>query len=120
MANISKKLNKWAILCVQDTVFLESVKIAYVYDDGNQAILVTRDDDVYTIGTCDAYQGVLINCSIFENHCVKFLPLAYHHCHFLATTLDFTSFFTMAFLWLHTFSQLDCFGLDFTFCKCIL
>ena len=29
---------------------------------------------------------------------LKFLPLTYHHSHFLATTLDFTSFFTIAFL----------------------
>jgi len=29
---------------------------------------------------------------------LKFLPLAYYHSHFLATTLDFGSFFTTAFL----------------------
>jgi len=29
---------------------------------------------------------------------LKFLPLAYNHSHFLATTFDFTSFFTTAFL----------------------
>ena len=29
---------------------------------------------------------------------LKFLPLPYHHSHFLAATLDFTSFFTLAFL----------------------
>jgi len=29
---------------------------------------------------------------------LNFLPLAYHHSHFLAATLDFTSFFTTAFL----------------------
>jgi len=34
-----------------------------------------------------------------------YLPLAYHHSHFLAATLDFTSFFTL-------FLQLGCFGLD--------
>ena len=28
---------------------------------------------------------------------LKILPLTYHHSHFLATTLDFTSFFTLAF-----------------------
>ena len=28
----------------------------------------------------------------------KFLPSTYHHSHFLATTLEFASFFTMAFL----------------------
>ena len=34
---------------------------------------------------------------------LKFLPLTYHHSHFLAATLDFTSFFTMAFLGGRTF-----------------
>ena len=29
---------------------------------------------------------------------LNFLPLIYHHSHFLAATLDFTSFFTIAFL----------------------
>ena len=29
---------------------------------------------------------------------LKFSPLTYHHSHFLAATLDFTSFFTIAFL----------------------
>ena len=29
---------------------------------------------------------------------LKILPLTYHHSHFLAATLDFTSFFTIAFL----------------------
>ena len=29
---------------------------------------------------------------------LKFLPLTYHHSHFLAATLEFTSFFTIAFL----------------------
>ena len=48
---------------------------------------------------------------------LKFLPLTYHHIHFLATTLDFTSVFTMAFL--RAFLQLGCFGLDITsFCIC--
>ena len=44
---------------------------------------------------------------------LKFLPLTYHHSHFLAATLDFTSFFTIAFLRAaHFFLQLGCFGLD--------
>ena len=29
---------------------------------------------------------------------LKFLPLTYHHSHFLAATLDFISFFILAFL----------------------
>ena len=29
---------------------------------------------------------------------LNFLPLTYHHSHFLVATLDFASFFTMAFL----------------------
>ena len=49
------------------------------------------------------------------------LPLTYHHSHCLAATLDFTSFFTRAFLRAaHLFLQLGCFGLDFiSFCICI-
>ena len=44
---------------------------------------------------------------------LKFLPLIYHHSHFLAATLDFTSFFTIAFLRAALFFlQLGCFGLD--------
>ena len=51
---------------------------------------------------------------------LKFLPLTYHHSHILAATLDFTSFFTIAFLRAALFLQLGCFGLDFTsFCICI-
>jgi len=43
----------------------------------------------------------------------KFLPLAYHHSHFLAATLDFTSFFHNSILGGRTlFLQLGCFGLD--------
>jgi len=45
---------------------------------------------------------------------LSLLPLAYHHSHFLTPTLDFTSFFTMAFLGPHPFLQLGCFGLDYT------
>ena len=45
---------------------------------------------------------------------LKFLPLTYHYSHFLAATMDFTSFFTIAFLRAtHFFLQLGCFGLDF-------
>ena len=51
---------------------------------------------------------------------LKFLPLTYHHSHFLAATLDFTSFFIIACLRAALFLQLGCFGLDFTsFCICI-
>ena len=42
-----------------------------------------------------------------------FLPLTYYHSHFLAATLDFTSFFILAFLGAtQFFLQLGCFGLD--------
>ena len=34
---------------------------------------------------------------------LKFLPLTYHHSHFLAATFDFISFFTLAFLGPHPF-----------------
>jgi len=36
-------------------------------------------------------------------HLIKILPLVYHHSHFLTATLDYTSFFTMAFLGPHPF-----------------
>jgi len=38
------------------------------------------------------------NTNFPELSLLKFLLLTYHHSHFLATTLDFTSFFTMTFL----------------------
>jgi len=43
------------------------------------------------------------NTNLPELSLLKVFPLAYHHSHFLATTLDFTSFFTMASLGPHTF-----------------
>ena len=47
---------------------------------------------------------------------LKFVLLIYHHSHFLAATLDFMSFFTMAFLGAtHFFYSSAVFGLDFTF-----
>ena len=51
---------------------------------------------------------------------LKFLPLAYHHSHFLAATLDFTAFCTIAFLraalFFYSLAVLE----DFTsFCICI-
>ena len=36
--------------------------------------------------------------NLHEFSLLKFLPLTYHLSHFLAATLDFTSFFTIAFL----------------------
>ena len=51
---------------------------------------------------------------------LKFLPLTYHHSHFLVATLDFTSFHHSLFEGYTLFLQLGCFGLDFTsFCICI-
>jgi len=40
------------------------------------------------------------------------ISLLYHHSYFFVATLDFTSFFTMAFLGPHPFLQLGFFGLD--------
>jgi len=55
---------------------------------------------------------------------LKLLLLTYHHSHFLAATLDFTSFFPLACLGAaHFFYSwpLSVFVLDFTsFCNCIL
>ena len=69
MVSISERLSKWAILSVQDPTFLDSVKLAYVCDSGNQAFLVTKDDDVYTIGTNSLsnhfnYLYLCVDCSI--------------------------------------------------------
>jgi len=46
---------------------------------------------------------------------IKKFTISHHHSYFLATTLGFTSFFTIAFLGLHLFLQLGCFGLDIIF-----
>jgi len=47
---------------------------------------------------------------------LKFLLLTYYHSHFLAATLDLTSFFTMAFLGAaHFFYSWAVFGLDVLF-----
>ena len=46
---------------------------------------------------------------------LKFLPLTYHHSHFLAATLDFTSLFTMAFLGPHLFFTAWLFWIRFHF-----
>jgi len=42
------------------------------------------------------------NANSPELSLLKILPLAYHHSHFLAATLNFTSFITVAFLGQHT------------------
>ena len=64
---------------------------------------------------------IVLAPNIPELSLLIFLPLTYHHSHFLAATLDFTSFFTIAFLRAALFFlQIGCFGLDITFfCICI-
>ena len=58
-------------------------------------------------------------CAVSQNlpelSLLKFLPLTYHHSHFLAATLDFTSFFTIAFLRAAHFFYSLAVGLDFVF-----
>jgi len=50
---------------------------------------------------------------------LKFLLLTYHHSDFLTATLDFTSFFTMAFLGAaHFFYSWAVFGLDISIQYC--
>jgi len=44
---------------------------------------------------------------------LKILPLAYHHGHFLAATLDFKPFLQWPSWGRKLFLQLGCFGLDF-------
>jgi len=62
------------------------------------------------------------NTNLPELSLLTFLLLTYHHSHFLAATLYFTSFFIIAFLGAaHFFYSWAVFGLDFTsFCNCIL
>ena len=45
-----------------------------------------------------ALRKAMASQNLPELSLLKFLPLTYHHSHFLAATLDFTSFFTIAFL----------------------
>jgi len=51
-----------------------------------------------------------------EMSLLKISPLAYHHSHFLAATLNFTSFFTIAFLVPHTFFTAGLFCIRYYLC----
>jgi len=54
------------------------------------------------------------NTNLPELLLLKILLSIYHHSHFLAATLDFTSFFTMTFLGAaHFFYSWAVFGLDY-------
>jgi len=52
------------------------------------------------------------NTNSSELSLLKIFPLAYHHSHFLAATLDFTSFSQWLSLGRSHFLKLSCFGLD--------
>ncbi|CAH3163860.1 unnamed protein product [Porites lobata] len=47
-----QELSRWPIFSLLDEDFLTSLKIAYVFGNaGNEAIVITRDDDVYALGS---------------------------------------------------------------------
>ena len=47
-----QELERWPIFSLLDEEFLVSLKIACVFGSaGNEAIVVTRDDDVYALGS---------------------------------------------------------------------
>ena len=50
MSGNAKKLSKWAILCLQKKEFLESIRVAYVFGNGDEAIVVAENNEVYSIG----------------------------------------------------------------------
>ena len=50
MSGNTKKLSRWAILCLQKAEFLESIRVAYVFGSGDEAIVVAENNEVYSIG----------------------------------------------------------------------
>jgi len=61
---------------------------------------------------CEMWKCGEGNTNSPELSLLKDLPLSYHHSHFLATTLDFTSFSQWPFGAAPFSLQLGCFGLD--------
>ena len=56
----SPNLNKWPIFSLLDTEFNNSIKIVSVFGGaGNEALIVTQDDDVYSLGSnCSSCLGL--------------------------------------------------------------
>ena len=53
-------LDKWPIFSLLDQEFLASIKLACVFgNSGNEAIIVTKDDNVYSLGSnCSGCLGL--------------------------------------------------------------
>lgn len=53
-------INKWLIFIILDPEFISSVKICVVFgSSGNEAIVVTQEDDVYAFGSnCSGCLGL--------------------------------------------------------------
>ena len=47
----SLDVDKWPIFSLLEPEFLRSIRLFCVFSNGNEAILVTKDDDVYAMGT---------------------------------------------------------------------
>ena len=51
-ALMSLDLNKWPIFSLLEPQFLSDIKLACVFgSSGNEAILITKNDDVYALGS---------------------------------------------------------------------
>ena len=57
---MSLDLDKWPIFSLLETDFLASIKQACVYgNSGNEAIIITKDDEVYALGSnCSGCLGL--------------------------------------------------------------
>ncbi len=57
---MSLDINKWPIFSLLDPEFLAYIKQACVFgSSGNEAILITKDDDVYALGSnCSGCLGL--------------------------------------------------------------
>ena len=57
---MSLDVDKWPIFSLLDIEFLKSVRTACIFgSSGNEALIVTKDDNVYTLGSnCSGCLGV--------------------------------------------------------------
>lgn len=53
-------VNKWTIFSLLDSSFVSKIQMAYVFGNlGNEALIVTRDDEVFAMGSnCAGCLGV--------------------------------------------------------------
>lgn len=64
---MSLDLDKWPIFSLLETEFLETVKQACVFgNSGNEAIIITKDDEVFALGSnCSGCLGLGKGANIF-------------------------------------------------------